>query len=151
MEELLAGYGYPALFLVSFLAATLLPLGSEWLLAALLLKGFDPIFSVALATLGNTLGGLTSYAVGLWGGSLLVRRVLGVEERARLRAERLYDRYGSWSLLFSWLPLVGDPLCVVGGVLRVALPRFLILVALGKLARYLAVAWAVLQGERLLA
>lgn len=151
MEELLVGYGYPALFVVSFLAATLLPMGSEWLLAALLIKGLDPVLSVGLATFGNTLGGLTSYAIGFWGGPLLTRRVLRMDDRARLRAEVLYGRYGSWSLLLSWLPVVGDPLCLAGGILRVGLPRFLLLVLLGKLARYLAVAWMILEGGRVLA
>ncbi|MDP2106901.1 MAG: hypothetical protein Q8J76_12975, partial [Desulfobulbaceae bacterium] len=87
MEDLLIGYGYPALFVVSFLAATLLPMGSEWLLATLLVRGFDPVLSIGLATFGNTLGGLTSYAIGLWGGPLLIRRVLRMDDCHRLRAE----------------------------------------------------------------
>ncbi|OHB33830.1 MAG: hypothetical protein A2X84_10595 [Desulfuromonadaceae bacterium GWC2_58_13] len=146
MEELLVSHGYPALFLLSFLAATLLPLGSEWLLVVLLLKGFDPTLSVSLAALGNTLGAMTTYAIGLWGGSFLIGRVLRIDEKARNRAERVYVRYGRWSLLLSWLPVVGDPLCLVGGVLRVGLVPFVALVGVGKLARYLAVALLVLQG-----
>lgn len=151
MEELLTGHGYPALFLLSFLASTLLPLGSEWLLAALLLKGFDPALSVALATLGNTLGALTTYGIGLWGGPVLIGRVLRIDEAARRRSERVYARYGAWSLLFSWLPVLGDPLCLVGGLLRVRFGRFLLLVAAGKLFRYVGVALLTLEGNRLLA
>jgi membrane protein YqaA with SNARE-associated domain len=139
-------YGYPALFLLSFLAATLIPLGSEWLLVVLLLKGFDPVLSVSLAALGNTLGAMTTYAVGLWGGPFLISRVLRINEAARKRAEGFYLRYGRWSLLLSWLPVVGDPLCLVGGVLRVGLVPFVVLVGGGKLVRYLAVALLVLQG-----
>lgn len=146
MEELLLAYGFPALFLLSFLAATLLPLGSEWMLALLLLKGFDPAASVALATLGNTLGALTTYAVGLWGGPFLVGRVLRVDAAAVKRAESFYARLGSWSLLFSWLPVVGDPLCLAGGVLRIGFRRFLLLVAAGKLLRYTVVAALVIKG-----
>jgi membrane protein YqaA with SNARE-associated domain len=151
MEELLTTHGYPALFLLSFLASTLLPLGSEWLLAALLLKGFDPTLSVAVATLGNTLGALTTYGIGFWGGPVLIGRVLRIDEAARRRAERFYARYGVWSLLLSWVPVLGDPLCLVGGLLRVGFGRFFLLVAAGKLARYVGVALLTLEGSRLLA
>jgi membrane protein YqaA with SNARE-associated domain len=150
VEETLVGYGYPALFLVSFLAATLLPLGSEWLLATLLLKGFDPVLSVALATLGNTLGAITTYGIGLWGGPVLIERVLRIDAAARQRAERFYARFGSWSLLLSWLPVIGDPLCLAGGVLRVGFGRFVTLVTIGKFARYLGVALLFLEGSRAL-
>ncbi|MBE0599134.1 MAG: DedA family protein, partial [Desulfuromonadales bacterium] len=119
MEEFLLSHGLPALFVLSFLAATLLPLGSEWLLAALLLKGVDPLWSVTLATAGNTLGAMTTYAIGVWGGPLLIGRLLRIDLATRQRAERFYHRFGSWSLLLSWLPVIGDPLCLVGGVLRV--------------------------------
>jgi membrane protein YqaA with SNARE-associated domain len=146
MEEFLVTHGLPALFLLSFLASTLIPLGSEWFLAVLLLKGFDPLLTVAVATLGNTLGALTTYAIGLWGGPLLTRRLLRIDDAARQRAERFYARFGSWSLLLSWLPVIGDPLCLAGGLLRVDLRRFLLLVTLGKLARYVAVAATVLAG-----
>jgi len=144
MEEMLIAHGYGALFLLGVLAATLLPLGSEWLLAALLLKGLDPPLLVATATAGNTLGAMVTYAVGLWGGPWLMARLLRVSAENRQRAERLYARYGAWSLLLSWLPVVGDPLCLVGGMLRVRWPLFVVLVAIGKLVRYQLVAWAVL-------
>lgn len=144
MDELLIAHGYPALFLVALLASTLLPLGSEWLLVVLVLKGFDPVASVLTATLGNTLGALTTYGIGLWGGPFLVERVLRIDTAARTRAERFYARYGSWSLLASWLPVVGDPLCLVGGILRVRVWSFVLLVATGKLARYAVVALAAL-------
>lgn len=140
MEEWLIQQGYPALLLLSFLASTLVPLGSEWLLVVLLLKGFDPGACVAVATLGNTLGALTTYGIGVWGGPLLIGWVLRIDESARRRAEHFYARYGRWSLLFSWLPVVGDPLCLVAGVLRVGPIRFLTLVGTGKLARYALVA-----------
>ncbi len=147
MENFLLDHGLVALLLLSFLASTLVPLGSEWLLAVLLLKGFDPLPAVLVATLGNALGALTTYAIGLWGGPVLIRRVLRIDEPARRRAERFYARFGSWSLLLSWLPVIGDPLCLAGGILRVGFRRFLLLVALGKLARYQVVAWLVLQGS----
>ncbi len=148
MEEFLLAHGLPALFLLSFLASTLLPLGSEWLLAALLLQGGDPVAAVLLATLGNTLGALTTYGVGLWGGPLLTEKFLRIDAAARQRAERFYRRFGEWSLLLSWLPVIGDPLCLAGGLLRIGVGRFLLLVAAGKLFRYTVIAWAALPYAR---
>lgn len=146
MHETLAAYGYPALFVLSFLASTLLPLGSEWLLVAMLIQRHDPLATVTVATIGNYLGGCTSYFIGIHGGDFLVRRVLRIGEAERNRAERFFGRYGSWSLLLSWLPFIGDPLCLIGGVLKVPFCRFSILVASGKAARYVVVAWVTLKG-----
>lgn len=146
MEGWLLENGYPALFMLSFLASTVVPLGSEWLLAVLLTNGFEMSYVVPVATVGNTLGALTTYAIGLWGGPFLVRRVLRVKPENQQRAEQYFGRYGSWALLFSWLPILGDPLCLVGGVLKTSFWKFLALVAVGKLLRYLVVAELVLQG-----
>ncbi|MEJ2471359.1 MAG: DedA family protein [Desulfuromonadales bacterium] len=140
MTSWLPEHGYPALFLLSFLAATLLPLGSEWLLAVMIAHGFAPVGVVWIATCGNTLGALTTYAIGLWGGPLLIGRLLRITPSDQLRAEKYFNRYGSWVLFFSWVPVLGDPLCLVGGLLRTGLVRFLLLVACGKLLRYLVVA-----------
>jgi membrane protein YqaA with SNARE-associated domain len=144
MEAFIFDFGYPGLFLLGFFAATILPLGSEWLLAALLLAGYDPVICVGVATAGNSLGALTTYAIGLWGGPWLIERVLRVDQLRLERAVQLYSRYGVWSLLFSWLPIVGDPLCLVGGLMRVQLPRYFVLVSVGKYLRYQAVALIVL-------
>jgi len=146
MHDLLTAGGYPSLFLLSFLASTLLPLGSEWLLAAMLLQRHDPLTAVLVATTGNYLGACTSYWIGIFGGSLLAEKVLRIDASARARAERFFGRYGSWSLLLSWLPVVGDPLCLAGGLLRIPYLRFSLLVATGKLARYATVAWLTLKG-----
>ena len=144
MEAFILDLGYPGLFALGFLAATILPLGSEWLLAALLLEGADPAICVSVATAGNSLGALTTYAIGVWGGPWLIERVLRIDPVRRARAEQTYARYGIWSLLFSWLPIIGDPLCLVGGLMRVQLPRYVILVTIGKYVRYQAVALLVL-------
>lgn len=146
MEQLLTTHGLPALFGLSFLASTLVPIGSEWLLVTLLLKHHDPTLAVGVATVGNWLGACTTYAIGMWGGPFLVRRVLRIDEATERRADRLYGRYGSWSLLFSWLPVIGDPLCLVGGILRVRFVRFSLLVGSGKLARYAFIAWITVKG-----
>lgn len=139
MEEFYISQGYPALFLLSFLASTIIPLGSEWLLVALIVNGYHPMTSVAIATSGNTLGAFTTYWIGLYGSSFLMSKILRVSVESQQRAERLYARYGFWSLLFSWLPVVGDPLCLVGGLLKVRFALFSILVFSGKCARYIAI------------
>ena len=149
MHEWLVNYGFYSLFLLSFLASTLVPLGSEWLLIAMILSRSEPWAVVAVATVGNYLGALSTYWIGLYGGDFLKRRVLRMDENSTQKAERFYDRFGSFSLLLSFLPIVGDPLCLIGGVLRVSFIRFSLLVLSGKLARYAAVAWLTLQGAAL--
>lgn len=146
MHENLAAYGLPALFILSFLASTMLPLGSEWLLVALLVQKHEPMLTVLIATVGNYLGACTSYAIGLYGGDFLIKKLLRIGDAERSRAERFFARYGSWSLLLSWLPVIGDPLCLAGGVLKIPFTRFSILVASGKALRYSAVAWLTLKG-----
>ncbi len=148
MENWLLENGYPALFLLSFLASTLVPLGSEWLLAVLLINGFDPVLVVPVATVGNTCGALATYAIGLWGGPFLTQRVLRISPDGQRQAEHFFARYGSWMLLFSWMPVLGDPLCLVGGVLHTGFWRFTLLVTAGKFARYLLVAKLVLAGVK---
>ena len=145
MEALLVEWGLPALLVTSFLAATVLPIASEWLLVALVVQTADPGTAVGIATLGNTLGAMTTWALGIWGGPYILQRWLGIDARGRQRAERWYARWGSWSLLMAWAPIVGDPLCFVGGVMKVPLTRFTLLVATGKAARYAALAWAATQ------
>lgn len=147
MELWLLDHGYSALFLLSFLASTLVPLGSEWLLALLLVDGFDPITVVAVATAGNSCGALTTYAIGLWGGPFLIQRILRISPDTQERAEKYFSRYGSWALLFSWVPVLGDPLCLAGGVLRIGFWRFSFLITTGKLLRYLVVAKLILEGN----
>ena len=137
--------GYPALFLLSFLASTLLPLGSEWLLVLMLVKGYDPATSVLTATVGNTLGACTTWLIGRYGGDWLLARLFRISDQQRQRAEAWYQHYGILSLLFSWLPVVGDPLCLVGGLLKIRFTPFLLLVWIGKLLRYAAVAWLTLR------
>lgn len=122
--------GFIGLFIASFLAATLLPGGSEVVLVAVLAKHPDALWqAVAVATVGNTLGGATSFLIG-W---LL-------PNRAQHKAIIYLHKYGYWALLFSWVPLFGDALCVAAGWLRFNPWLSLALFAVGKLFRYLLVA-----------
>ena len=146
MESSLASHGYSGLFVLSFLASTLLPIGSEWLLVLMLLKGNDPFSTVSVATVGNYLGSCTTWAIGIWGGPLLVRGILRIDPATEEAAVRFYRRYGVWSLLLSWMPIIGDPICLVGGILKVDFTRFSLLVFTGKLVRYAVVSWLTLGG-----
>lgn len=141
-----SSFDLPALFFLSFLAATLLPLGSEWFLVVLLQKAeYAPIVPVLVAGIGNSLGGYTNYLIGRLGSSFLVTKVLRLGDKEILRATKLYEKWGSWSLLFSWLPIIGDPLCLIAGVLKMHQALFALLVVTGKLFRYALIAYITLQ------
>ena len=150
MEPFLISESYLTLFGLSFLAATIFPLGSEWLLAAMIISGSSIPISIAVASSGNYLGAVTTYLIGLYGGVFLIRRVLGISEEKEARARISYEKYGIWTLLLSWLPIVGDPICLVGGLMKTGFIRFSILVFTGKLARYTFVAWIVKEGTVLI-
>ena len=131
---------YAALFAWSFLAATVLPLGSEPALFALVLRGYPFGPSVAVATVGNVLGACTTYWLGRRTAEVLERR--GAAPLDQGRAGRMMKRYGQPALLLSWAPLIGDALVAVSGAVRTPVVPFLCWVTIGKAARYLAVAWA---------
>lgn len=150
MPELLAEYGLLSLFLISFCASTLLPLGSEWLLVALLLQGSNPVTTVIVATLGNSLGSGTNYLIGYYGGDWLAEKLLRIDKNQQLRAESWFNRYGNWALLLAWLPIIGDPLCLVSGMLKTPIMRFSLLVVVGKGLRYAFLTLLTLQGAAML-
>jgi len=140
VENFLSHHGLPALFFLSLLAATLLPMGSEWLLFTLILQGFSPVQVVVVATLGNVLGAFITYAIGIWGSEFFMEKILRVDKKQSAKAMAVYQRYGALSLLFSWLPIIGDPLCLVAGILRIQPLLFLIPVSIGKFGRYAFIA-----------
>lgn len=135
---------YGLLFISAFGAATLLPFYSEVTLLALLSQGLDPLLLWLVATIGNTLGA----AVNWW----LERYLTHFEQRSWFpfkpstlhRAQSWFQRYGRWSLLLAWLPVGGDALTFIAGVMRVPFLWFLVLTAIGKGGRYLAVIYAFL-------
>ncbi len=135
--------GYFGLFVSAFLAATILPLSSEIVLSALLLNGLSPIALVVFATTGNVLGSLTNYALGYWLSLEVVKKWLKMSEKEFVRAEQRFVKYGLFSLCFAWVPIIGDPLTVIAGVLRIRLFWFLILVTAGKLMRYIVLSYIV--------
>jgi membrane protein YqaA with SNARE-associated domain len=132
---------YAALFASAFLSATILPGSSEAALVALLAadKGGTAAL-VAVATIGNVLGSCLNWLLGRFFASFRDRWWFPVGPRAYDRAIEWYKRYGVWSLLFAWVPVIGDPLTLVAGVMRADLRWFLPLVTIGKFGRYLAIA-----------
>lgn len=131
-----------SLFLAGFVAATLLPAQSEGLLAYLIMTTDHSVFAlVTVATVGNVLGSLVNYAFGLGVGHLQALQFLRPNAALMARAQQFYQRYGRWSLLLSWVPIIGDPLTLVAGVMREKLWRFLLLVSAAKMARYIIVAY----------
>lgn len=129
------------LFLSAFVSSTLFPGGSEVVLGALASQSrHDPWLLLAIASLGNTLGALTTWLLGY-----LVARRLPLEARLpekRRRALARVRHWGSSALLLSWLPVVGDPLCFAAGYLRLPFFSSLLFIALGKIARYAVIVLA---------
>ncbi len=143
--EYLSEFGHIGLVLAAFLAATVLPLSSEIVLGALLLNGLSPLTLVITATTGNVLGSLTNYGLGFWANRHVIKKWSGMSDDDFARAEQRFSRYGLISLFFAWVPVIGDPLTIIAGVLRVQLRWFLILVTAGKLLRYIAITLMTLQ------
>jgi len=129
--------GYLGLFLAAFGAATLLPLQSEAVLVGLLVSDHYWLWGLlAVATLGNVLGSLVNWWLGRGLERFRDRRWFPVAPKHMARARAHYERYGHWSLLLSWLPVIGDPLTLLAGVMREPIGRFLLIVTFAKGARY---------------
>ncbi|WP_018295080.1 YqaA family protein [Mariprofundus ferrooxydans] len=128
------------LFFSALISSTLFPGGSEALLLYRLNEGGNAVALVLIATVGNVLGSLITYAMGRLGNAAMHKKWLRISEAQSERAERWFAAYGKPALLFAWLPIVGDPLCLVAGLLRCGIVPFLLLVTIGKLARYAVLA-----------
>lgn len=139
---------YLLLFASAFLAATILPFSSEVVLFSLLRDGGEPVALVVVATLGNTLGSVVNWALGLYLLHFQDRRWFYFSRDQIDKAQRWYQRFGFWSLLFAWLPLGGDALTLIAGIMKLRLWLFLLLVGTGKGLRYISVVfisdWAML-------
>lgn len=137
---------FAGLFIAAAGAATILPLQSEALLVGLLTAQSQPVgLLIAAASVGNVLGSTVNWWLGRSIERFRDRRWFPLNEQALERAQRWYRRYGRWTLLLSWMPIVGDPLTLIAGVLRERLIWFVLIVAIAKTTRYLAVAALTLE------
>lgn len=128
-------FGYLGLFAVCFLSATILPLTSEGVLLAFLFSGYDPLVSLGVASTGNILGGSTNYWLGRIGNPKWLAR-LGIQEAGILKFEDRIKRFGYWTAILSWLPIIGDPLLIALGFFRAPWWRVFSLMSFGKVLRY---------------
>lgn len=132
---------YAGLFASALVAATLLPMQSEAVLVALIVQGDHPVaLLLIVATVGNVLGSLINWALGRFLLRFKHKRWFPASDTQLAHAQGWYQRYGRWSLLGSWLPIIGDPITVVAGIMREPLLSFVCLVTLAKGLRYLFLA-----------
>ena len=127
---------YLSLFLISFIAASLLPAYSEVMLASLLIAGYDPLTLWCWATAGNTMGACLNWLLGRFLLRYQSHRYFPFKSESLSGAQKWFQKYGVWSLLLSWAPIVGDALTFIAGVMKVKFSIFFILTMIGKGARY---------------
>lgn len=140
----LAAYG--GLFLAALVAATILPAQSEAVLGGLLAAGtYSPTLLILVAGIGNVLGSVVNWLLGRGVERFRKARWFPVSDGNLERAGRWYRKYGWWSLLLSWMPIIGDPLTVAAGIMREPFLRFLVVVSIAKFGRYIALAALVLH------
>lgn len=134
--------GLRTTFPFCFWAATLLPLQSEVVLVGLLAQMQYPVWLlVAVASLGNILGSCVNWWLGLKVEQYKNKKWFPVSEQKMLQAQGIYQKYGFWSLLLSWVPVIGDPITLIAGLLKENFVRFVVMVSIAKIGRYLFVYW----------
>ena len=129
-----------SLFIISFLAATILPFSSELTLAGLMAtSSYDNLLLLAVASLGNILGSVVNWILGFYSRNLAKKKWFPFKDKQIKNSSKWFSKFGKWSLLFAWVPIIGDPLTLAAGLLRVKFIEFLILVTIGKVSRYLII------------
>ena len=128
---------YLSLFVISFLAATILPLSSELTLAGLIAtNNYNNLLLLIAASIGNILGSIVNWILGFYSRNLISKKWFLFKDEQIKRSSNWFNKFGKWSLLFAWVPIIGDPLTLAAGLLRVKFTEFLILVSIGKVFRY---------------
>ena len=131
---------YLSLFIISFLAATILPFSSELTLAGLIAtSGYNNLSLLIVASLGNVLGSVVNWILGFYSRKLSKKKWFPFKDEQIEKSSKWFNKFGRWSLLFAWVPIIGDPLTLAAGLLRVKFIEFLILVTIGKVSRYLVI------------
>ena len=136
---------YLSLFVVSFLVATIIPFGSEIYFASLLaLDNYNSLLLLIAASIGNILGSVFNWICGFYVAFFIKKKWFFVNQNQIDKATNFFLKYGKWSLLLAWVPFIGDPITFVAGTLRYSFLPFLILVSIGKIARYLVIYFSAL-------
>jgi len=131
---------YLSLFVISFLAATILPFSSELTLAGLIaISSYDNLLLLLVASLGNVLGSAVNWILGFYSRNLSTKKWFPFKDEQIKKSSRWFNKFGRWSLLFAWVPIIGDPLTLAAGLLSVRFLEFLILVTIGKVSRYVVI------------
>ncbi|MDH6353713.1 membrane protein YqaA with SNARE-associated domain [Dysgonomonas sp. PH5-45] len=141
MLDFLVEYGYIGLFLASFLAATILPFGSEFVFAGVIALGLDSWVCIAIATVGNWLGGMTNYYLGRLGKTEWIEKYLKVKKEKIDKIHTWLEGKGAAMAFFSFLPVVGDVIAIALGYMRANVYIVNISMLIGKFARYLIIAY----------
>ena len=129
--------GYLSLFTVSFLAATILPFSSELMLASMLsIENYNRTLLIVFSSLGNILGSVFNWVLGFYFMKLQNKKWFPFNKKQISKSSLWFEKYGKWSLLFAWVPIIGDPLTFVAGTMKTNFFIFLILVGIGKISRY---------------
>ena len=137
---------YLLLFISAFGAATLLPLQSEAVLVGLLMQHqYSVALLIIVASIGNILGSCINWYLGLRIERFKDKKWFPVSENNMIKAEKIYQKYGFWSLLLSWLPMIGDPITLIAGLFREKFWRFLLMVFIAKTGRYICI-YLIFQG-----
>jgi len=139
---------YISLFTVAFMVATIVPFGSEMYFATLLsLNNYNNLLLLIAASIGNVLGSVFNWVCGYYVNYFIKKPWFPIKQDNIAKGTKIFNKYGKWSLLLSWVPFIGDPITFVAGTLRFSLVPFLILVSIGKVGRYLiiylSIIWAV--------
>lgn len=127
---------YLSLFFAALLSATLLPGSSEVLLVALAMNGHNMVLLWAVATLGNTVGSCVNYGLGRYALHWQHKRWFPVSPQQLIKGQQWFANYGKWSLLLAWMPVIGDPITLFAGIMRLRVDVFVLLTLIGKAARY---------------
>ena len=131
---------YLSLFTISFLAATILPFSLELTLGGLIVtSNYDNLLLLIVASFGNVLGSVVNWALGFYSRNLTTKKWFPFKETQLEKSSIYFRKFGKWSLLFAWVPVIGDPLTLVAGLLRIRFLDFIILVVIGKVSRYFVV------------
>ena len=138
--DFLKDYGYWGMALLSFLSGSIIPIASEALLVVLLGVGLNAMWLIIVATVGNTLGGITCFMLGYLTDKQTVKRVFRISDKKMERADSLIQRYGYWAAVLSFMPIIGEAILVALGIMRVDKYKVSIVMAIGKFARYAFVA-----------